>query len=77
MPHPGYFTPGKETQYPLYRKLGGPQGRSETVRKTLSAPGFDPRTVRPWASRYTHKSATVWLLRFWVWIPLWAWMSPF
>jgi len=27
------FTPGK-TQYPLYRRLGGPQGRSGQVRKT-------------------------------------------
>jgi len=24
-PRPGHFTPGKETQYPLYRKLDGPQ----------------------------------------------------
>ena len=23
-PSPGRFTPGKETWYPLYRKLGGP-----------------------------------------------------
>jgi hypothetical protein len=27
-PRPGHFTPGKETRYPLYRRLGGPQGRS-------------------------------------------------
>ena len=26
---PGCFTPGKETRYPLYRKLCGPRGRSE------------------------------------------------
>ena len=26
------FTPGK-TRYPLYRRLGGPQGRSRQVRK--------------------------------------------
>jgi hypothetical protein len=31
-PRPGRFTPGK-TQYPLYRRLGGPQGRSGRVRK--------------------------------------------
>jgi len=30
-PHPGRFTPGKETRYPLYRRLGGPQGRSGRV----------------------------------------------
>ena len=27
-PRPGRFTPGIETRYPLYRRLGGPQGRS-------------------------------------------------
>jgi len=26
--HPGRFTPEKETRYPLYMRLGGPQGRS-------------------------------------------------
>ena len=46
------FTPGK-TRYPLYRRLGGPQGRSELVRKISPQPGFDPRTVQPVASRYT------------------------
>ena len=34
MPHPDRFTPGKETQYPLYRRLGGPQGQSAQVWKT-------------------------------------------
>jgi hypothetical protein len=32
-PRRGSFTPVKETQYPLYRKLGGPQGRFGHVRK--------------------------------------------
>jgi hypothetical protein len=32
-PRPGRFTPGKETRYPLYRKLGGSQGWSDSVRK--------------------------------------------
>ena len=44
--------PGK-TRYPLYRRLGGPQGRSGEVRKISSAPGFDPRTVQPVASLCT------------------------
>ena len=44
--------PGK-TRYPLYRKLGGPQGRSGQVWKISSPPGFDPRTIQPVASRYT------------------------
>jgi len=44
--------PGK-TRYPFYRRLGGPQGRSEQVRKISAPPGFDPRTIQPVASRYT------------------------
>jgi hypothetical protein len=44
---------GKETRYPFYRRLGGPQGRSGRVRKISLAQGFDPRTVQPVASRYT------------------------
>ena len=46
------FTPGK-TRYPLYRRLGGLQGRSGQVRKISPPPGFYPRTVQPVASRYT------------------------
>jgi len=46
------LTPGK-TRYPLYRRLGGPQGRSGQVRKISYPPGFDPRTVQPVASHYT------------------------
>ena len=52
-PRPGRFSPGKETRYPLYRRLGGPQGRSGRVRKISPPPGFDPRTVQPVGSRYT------------------------
>jgi len=44
--------PGK-TRYPLYRRLGGPQGRSGRVRKISSPTGFNPRTLQPVASRYT------------------------
>jgi len=40
------FTPGK-SRYPLYRRLGGPQGRSGQVRKISPPAGFDPRTVHP------------------------------
>ena len=46
------FTAGK-TQYPLYRRLGQPQGRSGQVRKISPPPTFDPQTVQPVASRYT------------------------
>ena len=44
--------PGK-TRYALYRRLGGPQGRSGRVRKISTPPGFDPWTVQPVAIRYT------------------------
>jgi hypothetical protein len=46
-------SPGK-TWYPLYRRLGGPQGRSGHVRKISPLPVFDPRTVQPIASCYTN-----------------------
>ena len=49
---PAALPPGK-TLYPLYSKLGGPQGRSGRVRKISPQPGFDPRTGQPVASRYT------------------------
>ena len=49
---PGRFTPRKETRYPLYRRLGEPQGRSWRVQKISPLPGFDPRTVQPVASMY-------------------------
>ena len=49
---PAALPPGK-TRYPLYRRLGRPQGRSGRVRKISPPPGFDPRTVQPVASRYT------------------------
>jgi hypothetical protein len=51
---PGRFVPPGKTRYPLYRRLGGPQGRSGQMRKISPAPGFDPRTVQPVASRYTN-----------------------
>ena len=50
---PAALPPGK-TPYPLYRKLGGPQGRSGQVRKISPPQEFDPRTVQPVASRYTY-----------------------
>ena len=42
-----------KTRYTLYRRLRGPQGRCERVRKILPPPGFDPRAVQPVTSRYT------------------------
>ena len=34
-------------RYPLYRGLGGSQGRSGRVQKISPPPGFDPQTVQP------------------------------
>jgi hypothetical protein len=50
MPRPGRFTPGKETRYPLHRRLGGLQGQSGWLQKILPPLGFDPQPV---ASHYT------------------------
>ena len=44
---PGRSLPPEKTRYPLYRRLGGPQGRSGQARRISSQPGFDPRTVQP------------------------------
>jgi hypothetical protein len=49
----GRFTPGKETRYPLYRRLRGAQGWSGRVRKISPSPGVDPRTDDSVASRCT------------------------
>jgi len=43
---PRPFLPPGKTPYPLYRRLGGPHGRSGQVRKISFPPGFDPRTVQ-------------------------------
>jgi hypothetical protein len=52
-PRRRFFTPGKETRYPLYRRLCALQGLSGRVRKIVPPPGFDPRTVKAVASRCT------------------------
>jgi hypothetical protein len=43
---PAALPPGK-TRYPLYRKLGGPQGRSGRVRKLSPPSGLESQTVQP------------------------------
>ena len=49
---PGRSLPPGKTRYPMYRRLGGPQGRSGQVRKISPQLGFDPWTVQSVASRY-------------------------
>jgi hypothetical protein len=44
---PGRSLPPGKTRYPIYSRLGGPQGRSGHVRKISPPPGFYPRTVQP------------------------------
>jgi hypothetical protein len=48
-----------KTRYPLYRRLGGPQGRSGRVRKISPPPGFDPRTAQTVDIRYTDWAISV------------------
>jgi len=49
----GHSLPPGKSRYSLYRRLGGPQGRSGQVRKISPPSGFDLRTFQPVASRYT------------------------
>ena len=42
-----------KTRYPLYRRLGGPQGQSGWIQKILPTPGFNPQTVKPVVTHYT------------------------
>jgi hypothetical protein len=49
---PAALTQGR-TRNPLYRRLGGTQGRFRRVQKNSPEAWFDPRTVQPVASRYT------------------------
>jgi len=49
---PAALPPGK-TRYPLYRRLGGPQGRSERLQKISPLSGFDHQTIQAVGSRYT------------------------
>jgi hypothetical protein len=45
---------GKDSRYPLYRRLNGAQGRCGQVRKISLLQTFDSRTVRPIAICYTN-----------------------
>jgi hypothetical protein len=46
-PRPDRFIPGKETRYPLYRRLGGPQGPVWTAAKNLAPNGIRSAEVFP------------------------------
>jgi hypothetical protein len=49
---PGRSLTSGKTRHPLYRRMGGPQGRSGQVRKISPPPGFYSGTVHLVASRY-------------------------
>ena len=49
---PRSLYPGKDSRYPLYRRLGGLQGPSGRMRKISLQLGFDPRTVQTLASHH-------------------------
>jgi hypothetical protein len=51
-PRPGRFTSGKETRYPLHRRLGGPQDRSGRVLES-HATGIRSPDRQAVTSRYT------------------------
>jgi len=42
-----------KTRYPMYRRLGGPQGWSGWMQKILPPLGFNPWTIQPLVSHYT------------------------
>jgi len=49
---PGCTLPPGKTRYPLYTRLGGPQGRSVRA-ENLVPTGIPSQTVQPVVSRYT------------------------
>ena len=58
--------PGK-TRYPFYRRLGGPQGRSDRG-ENLVTTGIRSRTVQPVASRYNDWATGPTSLSMYLWI---------
>ena len=50
--HPGRTLPLGKTQYPLYRRLGGPQGQSGWA-ENLVPTGIRSLAVQPVVSHYT------------------------
>jgi hypothetical protein len=63
---PGRTLPPRKTRYPLYRRLGGPQGRSGRA-ENLAPPGFDPRTIQPVVTHYTDWATRPTLVRVVYW----------
>ena len=53
--------PPEITRYPLYRRLGGPRGQSGRVQNISPPPEFDPRAVKPVASRLFSHITTLYI----------------
>jgi hypothetical protein len=65
--HSSAALPPVMTRYPLYRRLGGHQGRTGRVRKISPPLGFDPRTVQQLGSNiesvyHKYVSGRSWIL---------------
>jgi hypothetical protein len=77
---PGRLTSREGTLYSLYRRgCMCPRAGSGGCGKSRRPPGFDPRTVKPVASRYTDWAVpahTVWLLRRRDWTHQNSWNYP-
>jgi hypothetical protein len=58
---PGLLYPSGKTWYPLYRRLGGPQGWSGRVQKISIPIGIDPRIVQPIAAVPTTPMYTIYI----------------
>jgi hypothetical protein len=54
--HAPVVYPREKTRYQFYRRLVGPQGRSEGVRNISSLSGLDPQTVQP-VAKIVHTNA--------------------
>ena len=52
-PHPGRFTPGKRPDARFIGHWVGPRAGLDGCGESRPAPGFDPQTIQPVASRYT------------------------
>jgi hypothetical protein len=50
---PATLLQGKETWYPLYKRLGSPQGLSGWLRKISPLLRFIPQTVQPIVNHFT------------------------
>ena len=73
---PAELLPGK-TLYPLNRRLGGPQGRSERVWKFSPSLGFDLRNVQPVTSFYTGSiKGAVWNSKYCETLSFESWKFP-